>query len=264
MIELIPSVKLSMWRKDDPDHDKSDDAFAIIKPKVYTRDRMICQGCGMKTLPSDVLPSGHFDVHHIDDDHDNNNMDNLALICPYCHDVFHIGNAGARGAGSAIWLPQISQADLNLSMHILTILMIRGENADKELKAIEAGPTPGNAEVMRLLAQDRDVGAKCADNYKSIKDSAYRDEIEKRLAPGMSDLRQLGEALSWMGHRNRDTYNQRKKFLYGVRIVPDFDHYRDKIKHFAEASNYNRTGASQIVAAETMSSIWTQWKTRSA
>lgn len=239
-IVLIPSVKLGVWRKDDKNSDKADEEFAAKRPEILQRDGFVCGGCGMKTLPiTKTLPSGHFDVHHIDDDHTNNKDTNLITICPFCHDVFHLGNAGARQSASAIWLPQISQADLNLVMHVLLILRFRG-------KAKTASD------------KDKEAGNWAFDQYQMLKSTVYADELETRLGAGMSNLSRMGEALAWLGHHNRAAYDNRYKFLGGVRIIPDYDYYESKISHFASASNFPK--GHELIAASMLPSIWAQWR----
>lgn len=241
-IQLIPSVKLKLWRQNDAKSEEADREFEEIRQKIVNRDGHVCQGCGMKTLPS--APSamaGHFDIHHIDDNHDNNHPSNLVTICPFCHNVFHIGNAGARGAATGIWMPQISQADMNLVCHILFILMFRGE--DKQ-------------------AQEKDIAVakKARDYYRQLKDTVWADELEARLGAGMSDLRNLGEALAWLGNSDKAAYDNRMRFLGGLRIIPVYEAYREKVAHYARATNFS----SMLISAETLSSLWSQWKRNSA
>jgi hypothetical protein len=239
-IILMPSVKLGVWRKDDKNSDKADEEFAAKRPEILKRDLFTCGGCGMRTMPvNKTLPSGYFDVHHIDDDHTNNQDDNLITLCPFCHDVFHLGNAGARQSASAIWMPQVSQADLNLLMHVLFILHSRGK-------------------LKEATAQDKEAGAWAYDQYQMIRSTVFADELEIRLGAGMCHLSRMGEALAWLGHHNRPAYDNRHKFLGGVRIIPDYDYHESKINHFSIASNFPK--GRELITASMLHPLWVQWQ----
>lgn len=41
-----------------------------------------CEQCGLKEWLNQKIP---LEVHHIDDDHKNNVLENLQLLCPNCH-----------------------------------------------------------------------------------------------------------------------------------------------------------------------------------
>ena len=51
---------------------------------VIVRDRGLCQRCGQIPLTPEV--------HHIDGDRDNQEMDNLVLLCRPCHLAAHGGS----------------------------------------------------------------------------------------------------------------------------------------------------------------------------
>lgn len=65
---------------------------SVWKPKFTTvRKQMIkknmikkCEKCGYSKEPS-ILG-----VHHIDEDRNNNNLDNLQVLCPNCHSLTHM------------------------------------------------------------------------------------------------------------------------------------------------------------------------------
>lgn len=77
-----------------------------LRDKILVRDNYTCQGCGWRSKQWQ-------EIHHKDGDHRNNKESNLETLCPLCHQVFHLPQAGATGGGSVIWLPEIDQATLN-------------------------------------------------------------------------------------------------------------------------------------------------------
>jgi len=52
------------------------------KNEALNRDRRICVLCGYNIS---------VDVHHIDENKENNDLDNLITLCPNCHREIHIG-----------------------------------------------------------------------------------------------------------------------------------------------------------------------------
>jgi hypothetical protein len=41
-----------------------------------------CEGCGLENWRNQPIP---IELHHVDGDTDNNNEENLQLLCPNCH-----------------------------------------------------------------------------------------------------------------------------------------------------------------------------------
>ena len=51
-----------------------------------------CEYCNLQEWMGKSIP---LELHHIDGDHFNNELKNLAIICPNCHALQH-GNSGAN------------------------------------------------------------------------------------------------------------------------------------------------------------------------
>lgn len=77
-----------------------------VRARVLARDNNTCAGCQWKSQQWQ-------EIHHLDHDHRNMRLDNLKTLCPLCHQVFHLPQAASTGGGNIIWLPEISQAQLN-------------------------------------------------------------------------------------------------------------------------------------------------------
>lgn len=77
-----------------------------VRDKVLQRDDYTCQGCGWKSLQFQ-------EIHHRNHDHSNFKESNLETLCPLCHQVFHPASASVSGGGYMIWLPEMSQEELN-------------------------------------------------------------------------------------------------------------------------------------------------------
>lgn len=115
--DLILSVKRSKFRIDDPAAEHSDSEFLKLRPEILERDGDSCFFCKFKSKKWQ-------EVHHLDNDHSNNDLSNLVTVCPICHMVFHIGFAGQRQAGRLIYIDPsygVTQADLNNLVRALWI-----------------------------------------------------------------------------------------------------------------------------------------------
>lgn len=124
MLDLVFRHKTSLSRANDVNAAQAASDFARSRQSVI-RTNLICEGCGLRSRPAAGKPSGYFDVHHIDDDHQHNEASNHALVCPLCHSTFTCGMRGtdfmkgveAEGVFSVILYPEISQRTLNQMVH---------------------------------------------------------------------------------------------------------------------------------------------------
>ena len=75
------------------------------RKKALDRDGRRCWFCGFTS-------TAHQEVHHLDDDHANNRLDNLVTICNIDHLCFHLGLAAMRGAIFLAVVPELTQAEI--------------------------------------------------------------------------------------------------------------------------------------------------------
>jgi 5-methylcytosine-specific restriction endonuclease McrA len=54
-----------------------------------------CEVCGYKDVPEVLV------VHHIDRNRTNNELENLVILCPTCHEVKHFAAKDGRWSGSS-------------------------------------------------------------------------------------------------------------------------------------------------------------------
>lgn len=94
----VPMQHGSVWDKTK--------AMKKSRDKILERDGHVCQGCGWKSLQFQ-------EIHHINGDHSDFRDKNLETLCPLCHQVFHPASASISGGAYMIWLPEISQIELN-------------------------------------------------------------------------------------------------------------------------------------------------------
>lgn len=212
---LVPGVKRSVWRRDDQATADADLEFAQTRMNILKRDRFTCRYCEFKSVPdrgrnvdpASRLASGYLEVHHLNDNHKNNQQSNLVSICPFCHQVHHIGFAAHEKAIRIIWLPWIEQADLNLLVNGLAVASSRkgqiGEEADNLMVCLQAldGPLIKN----------------------------YGEEI--------TDPKSFATALMGMHiEGGKKTYAKREKALAGIRILPNTAKFAEAVEWWSQTT----------------------------
>lgn len=79
---------------------------ADIKQKVFERDDNTCRCCGFKSKKyQEVLH-----INGVEGDHD---PQNLATVCIFCHQCFHLDRVSQMRSGVLVWLPEVSQKQLH-------------------------------------------------------------------------------------------------------------------------------------------------------
>lgn len=121
MNNIVLGVKRGVFRQDDPIAEHSDKEFQSLRDSVKQRDNYSCFYCGFKA-------EKYQEVHHIDDNHDNNSERNLVTVCPLCHSCKHIGFAGLNEKAYLVYYPKITQVEVNAMIKTLWI----GKNSGHE------------------------------------------------------------------------------------------------------------------------------------
>lgn len=187
------SWQLSGFHGAENDNNKD---YLNIRKKVLERDNYSCVYCGFKSLRWQEL-------HHLDDNHSNNKLDNVVTTCPLCHQCYHLGIAGTTSGGSIIWLPEITQEELN---HLVRTIFV-AQFYDQHVEINQAA---------NLL-------------YETLKTRELF--VEQNLAAGASDPGLLGQALLKM---KPNDYKEREKFLQNLRLLPSKSRFVNQIDYWAK------------------------------
>lgn len=124
------------------------DLSPAIRQKILTRDEHICQLCGFKSQK-------YQDIHFVDGDLTNLQMDNLITACIYCHQCFDLEKVAEMRSGVLVWLPEISQADLHhIARAIYVARISQGSMAETAKKALET--LMGRREEAKIRLQTDD------------------------------------------------------------------------------------------------------------
>lgn len=194
LLPITLSVKRGAFRSDTPSPPGSDAVYKSARQTVLKRDNHTCQFCGFRHSKNEV--------HHVDDNHENHNPENLVTACVLCHMAHHIAFAGTQNRGSLIYLHdvKISQGALNQLVRSLWVAEFLGKGDIKNTAST-------------LLAR------------------LDKSKLMASQVIGTSSPSVLGDFMSGM---NSDEYSKRKDALKGIYLLPNKGAYQNQIKMWAE------------------------------
>jgi intracellular multiplication protein IcmJ len=196
--KIILSVKRSKFRSDDPTTDEANAEFLNVRKSILERDQYTCQYC-------DFRDEKYQEIHHIDDNHENNSPENLITACPLCHACHHIGLTGVKGRGDVIYLDpsiKIEQSDLNQLVRALWIA------------------ESGDSKDMQRIATEK-------------LSKLYKATVTAKRKIGTADATILGDFLLSL---DEEKYADRENFLSGVYILPRLEQYKQQIEFWRTSS----------------------------
>jgi intracellular multiplication protein IcmJ len=214
------SVKRGLFRCDDPSADYSDSVFRAIRPKIIDRDNGTCKFC-------DFRSPKYQEVHHIDDNHANNDLENLITVCPLCHCCFHLGFTGQNNRGIIIYLDPtigVSQADLN---QVVRTLWIGELSKDTLLRMLS----------INMLAK------------------LYKQNVPADRKLGSSDPLALGDFFLQMDDAN---YAKRMSFLNGYYLLPLKEGFQDQINYWSKNVFNSFSSENWISSTKDTISRWSE------
>lgn len=167
---------------------KADKAFLAFQDKIFLRDQFSCQFCGFSAKQ-------HLEIINLDGNYRNNRLSNLVTACGFCAQCFFIESIGKGdfGGGNLIYLPEMTQGQLNAMCHVLFCSMLMGGSA-----AIQA----------------RNV-------YRSFKLRVQL--VEKQLGEGLSNPALLGRLMVDSAVKNYEKVNQ--ELAKNVRLLPEVSRF---------------------------------------
>ncbi|HDV5708721.1 TPA: type IVB secretion system protein IcmJDotN [Legionella pneumophila] len=177
---------------------KIDERFKSYEQKIFQRDRYTCQFCGFQARL-------YQDIVNLDGDYTNNRLSNLVTACCFCAQCFFVESVGVcgYGGGTLIYLPELTQAELNSLCHVL------------------------------FCAITNDTGYKSsAQNiYRSFK---FRSQIvEEKFGEGTSDPAIFGQLMIDSGVNSEEI---REKLFKNIRLLPSRAKFRKQIEKWAASA----------------------------
>jgi intracellular multiplication protein IcmJ len=178
---------------------KADPAFKIFNQQTLERDQYTCCFCGFQAKQGQ-------EVINLDNNYRNNKPSNLVTACCLCTQCFFLETVGKddNSGGIMIYLPEITQNDLNGFCHVLFSAM-------------------SNATDYRTDAQNI---------YRGLK--LRSQAVEEKLGEGLSDPALFGRILIDMP--DKDRIHIAEKILPPLRLLPSYTKFAKQVKIWSEES----------------------------
>lgn len=177
---------------------KADKRFEAFEQKVFHRDSYACQFCGFQARD-------YQEVVNLDGDFTNNRLSNLMTACCFCAQCFFVESVGVGGygGGNLIYLPELSQTELNSLCHVL------------------------------FCAITNDTGYKSSaqDIYRSFK--MRTQLVEDKFGEGTSDPSILGQLIIDTGLKQDEVSD---KLFNHIRLLPSRAKFRKQIEKWAASA----------------------------
>ena len=179
-------------RNKDPD-------FQTTKNKVLNRDRFTCHFCGFQARKYE-------EVINLDGNYDNNNLDNIVTVCCFCTQCFFLESVGSGGygGGTVIYLPEISQPDLNSFCHVVFCAIANGTNYKASGQAI----------------------------YQSLRTRSQA--VEEKFGEGTSEPAVLGQLI--LDHQFNYQDKSCATLLKDLRLLPSQTRFKKQIAEWAASA----------------------------
>jgi intracellular multiplication protein IcmJ len=196
MHELNIAVNLSGWRVFV--RRKEDKAFLPVQQRVLNRDRYTCQYCGFQAKEFQ-------EVVNADGNYNNNKLSNMITSCCFCKQCLFLQSVGVddMGGGQLIYLPEITQANLNSFCHVLFCAMENNTGYQDSAQSL----------------------------YRSLK---FRSQlIENKFGTGTSNPTIMGQML--VEHKMKSA-NQTQDILKDIRLLPSNVKFKVQLDAWAAAA----------------------------
>lgn len=181
-----------------------DPKFTDVAKTVWQRDHYTCRYCSFRAYHK-------LQVVNINGNYLDNRMTNLATACPLCSQCLFIEHAGRHDAGGGlmIYLPELSQNDLNGLCHALFCAIAMASHAQEH--------------ATRL--------------YDSLKLRAQ--PIEKIWGKGLSQPNFLGQML--IDTPMKSPESMRRDILKDIRLLPSYEGFSSLLDLWISSSTSDRT-----------------------
>ncbi len=178
---------------------KRNKAFRQIAKKIWQRDDHTCQFCGFQAQE-------YQEVVNYDQNYRRNTMSNMGTACCFCAQCFFLESLGegGYGGGTIIYLPEISQGELDSLCHVLFCAMVNETTYKESAQAI----------------------------YRSLR---MRSRIvEEKLGEGVSTPGVLGQLL--IGYQAGNQASDTSQLLKPLRLLASRGRFQKQVAHWAQSA----------------------------
>lgn len=211
--ELLLSVDLKSWQVNNIAHgtiynrelkEKDPSKIELFK-KVLEKYNYTCYYCGFQ---SNELQ----EVHHFNGDHDDYSPSNLTCVCPLCHQSHHLNSAYIHNGAELIWLPELTQQELNhLCRALFVANQIREESGSKNNHFILDN---GFSYIWQNILYSR----------KKILNTKFGD--------GASDLGKFAQVLLDIKETQPNLYKNRANWIKGFKLLHNPNRFILQTQHW--------------------------------
>jgi len=198
MHELFISADLGRWQAYYAR--KASKGFEAFAQKVHERDHFTCYYCGFQARDFQ-------DLVNLDGNFSNNKIENVVTSCVFCTQCFFLETVGHNdfGGGTIIYLPEISQPDLNSMCHVLFCAMVNNTSYKVSAQSV----------------------------YRNLK---FRGQtVENHFGDGTSEPAVFGQLLIdyQMNAGKKDIVSE---WVSKLRLLPSRTKFKKQIEHWAAAA----------------------------
>ncbi|OGT56315.1 MAG: type IV secretion protein IcmJ [Gammaproteobacteria bacterium RIFCSPHIGHO2_12_FULL_42_10] len=197
MHDLRLAVNLLGWRSFV--RRKGDKTFQTVSGQIFARDGYACQYCGFQAKEFQ-------EIVNIDGNYTNNKPSNMITACCFCAQCLFLQAVGIDevSGGTLIYLPEMSQNDLNSFCHVLFCAM---------------GNNTGYQDTSQSV-------------YRSFK---FRSQIvENKFGTGTSNPAVMGQVV--VEHQARAGEKQKINFLKDLRLLPAHTKFKAQLTAWTESA----------------------------
>jgi len=177
---------------------KKDKAFLPVQQRVFDRDAYTCQYCGFQAKE-------YQEVVNLDGNYANNKLSNMATACCFCSQCLFLESIGLEdmGGGQLIYMPEMSQSDLNSFCHVLFCAMENNTAYQDSAQSL----------------------------YRSLK---FRSQlIENKFGTGTSNPNVMGQIIIEAELKQTDV---KTDILKDIRLLPSQTKFRVQLEAWAAAA----------------------------
>ena len=181
---------------------KSDPAFHGFSKKILRRDNYTCQYCGFQAREFQ-------EVVNLDQNYNNSKASNMVTACCFCTQCLFLESVGqgGYGGGTLIYLPEISQNNLDSFCHVLFCAIandtgykntaqsiyrsfkMRAQAVEEEFGEGTSNPAIFGRLLIEANAKERVQFDKLIQNLRLLPSRAsFRTQIERWAATALSEL----------------------------------------------------------------------------
>lgn len=208
MHQLQLAVNLIGWRHFASR--KENQTFLPFAKRVLERDQYICQYCGFQAKE-------YQDVVNLDGNYQNKKASNLITACCFCSQCLFLQSVGLdeMSGGQLIYLPEMSQADLNSFCHVLFCAMgnstgyqesaqsiyrsfkFRGQIVENKFGTGTSNPSVFGQMILEYQDQFPDQGAHVLKDLRLLPSNVkFRVQLEAWAASAIEELEAEGQGQS--------------------------------------------------------------------